>query len=230
MAKPEDLYIDIDVNADSKQPELVDGVCILPRPGTTSGSINGRIQRCEIYVSSDGENYEIVATSDLWDSNVDWKEVKFDPVMATHVRIKAIETYGDGDQANKFASAAEIRITTPKLYDWNGDVTYNLASYKGTRLSEKWLAPKELADQIFVGWYENADRVTPCKDSRTDGDVYAKFVNREQALRLIGGSLKKTTDASVNTDLRFGYNIVLPESLGKVGKEGGMSMVLEMGN
>ena len=46
-----------------------------------------------------------------WTNGTDWKIAQFvQPVEAKFIKFTGVETYGDGGQANKFMSAAEIRV------------------------------------------------------------------------------------------------------------------------
>ncbi|MDU4884585.1 alpha-N-acetylglucosaminidase TIM-barrel domain-containing protein [uncultured Clostridium sp.] len=71
----------------------------LPR----SGSSNGNITKYEIQVSTDGQNFDKVA-SGTWENNSNEKIVQFDNVQATHVRLVALEG------VEGFATAAELNV------------------------------------------------------------------------------------------------------------------------
>ena len=83
---------------------IVDGLRYLPRQ---SGS-NGTILEYEVQVSSDGVEFETVATG-TWGNNTNWKIVEFEGVQAKYVRLVALNTAGDNSYV--FASAAEVRLT-----------------------------------------------------------------------------------------------------------------------
>lgn len=84
---------------------MVDGLRYQPRQ---TGS-NGIIQDYEVYVSNDsGATYELAA-SGKWKANAGWKVANFTPRMATNIKLVGVVTVGE-----KYASAAEIRITAPK--------------------------------------------------------------------------------------------------------------------
>lgn len=84
---------------------MVDGLRYQPRQ---TGS-NGTIKDYEIYVSNDsGLTYELVA-SGKWKANAAWKVVNFAPRMATNIKLVGVTASGE-----KYASAAEIRITAPQ--------------------------------------------------------------------------------------------------------------------
>lgn len=88
---------------------LVDGLRYLPRQ---SGS-NGIITEYEIYVSDDnGTTYQKVCEGS-WKQDSSWKTAEFDPVKATNVRLQTVNATSDVE-GKMFASAAEIRVTTPE--------------------------------------------------------------------------------------------------------------------
>jgi len=90
---------------------IVDGLRIKPRQ---SGGSNGIITQYEIQVSNDGETFTTVAEG-TWESDRNWKEVKFNGQVVKYVRLVALD--GVTDQSYVFASAAEIRLTGEKFND-----------------------------------------------------------------------------------------------------------------
>lgn len=84
-----------------------------PRPSQT----NGTVKDYKIEVSQDGKTWTTVATGS-WSSSADWKIAMFDrTVTAKYVKLWGINTYGDGNQANYFMTAAEVRVVTPAEND-----------------------------------------------------------------------------------------------------------------
>lgn len=87
----------------------------LPR----SGSSNGNITKYEIQVSTDGQNFDKVA-SGTWENNSNEKIVQFDNVQATHVRLVALEG------VEGFATAAELNVySIPDNITINESTTVN---------------------------------------------------------------------------------------------------------
>lgn len=82
----------------------------LPRDKT--GGVNGRFKDCDIYISSNGENWTLLKSVTGWTNAVEWKEVTIDiPVKTRYVKVVGVTTYTSEDNAeNKFATAAEIEI------------------------------------------------------------------------------------------------------------------------
>ena len=86
----------------------VNGFQYLPRQSGGNGIITGY----EIHVSEDGSTWDKVAEG-TWAANASWKTVEFDAVVARYVKL--VTTAAQSDQALKFASAAEIRLTGAKI-------------------------------------------------------------------------------------------------------------------
>lgn len=75
-----------------------------------SGASNGRISQYRVEVSKDDQEWTEVSVGN-WDNTDDWYIAMFnEPTEAKYVRLTGVETYGEGSQQNKFASAAEIRL------------------------------------------------------------------------------------------------------------------------
>lgn len=87
----------------------VDGLRYLPRQD--SGT-NGNITGYEVQVSNDGQTFRTVATG-TWDGNSEWKLAHFTEEQVKYVRLVA--TSALPTSGNKFASAAEIRLTGTKV-------------------------------------------------------------------------------------------------------------------
>lgn len=90
-------------------PAKASGMVYVPR----TGSVNGRLTKYHVEVSTDGGNtYKKVAQGTL-ESSAGAKTIAFDEAVAgaTDVKLYFDETDGDGAaNKNKFASAAEIRV------------------------------------------------------------------------------------------------------------------------
>ena len=88
----------------------LDALRYLPR----SGNNNGKIKEYRVEVSTTGEDdsWTEVSTG-TWNNGSDWQLAVFNaPVQAKYVRLWGVSTYGD--VANKFMSAAEIRVRLAK--------------------------------------------------------------------------------------------------------------------
>lgn len=78
-----------------------------------AGGKNGRILQGEISASMDGENWEVIATTD-WDNNDDWKTYDFtEPVQLKYLRIKGIRT----------SSASSLSFITARMFNFYEDMT-----------------------------------------------------------------------------------------------------------
>ena len=90
-------------------PAKVSGMVYVPR----TGSVNGRLTKYHVEVSTDGGNtYKKVAQGTL-ESSAGAKTIAFDEAVAGATDVKLYFDETDGDAAankNKFASAAEIRV------------------------------------------------------------------------------------------------------------------------
>lgn len=92
----------------------------LPRDNT--GGANGRFKDCDVYVSSDGENWSLLQSETGWSEAVEWKEITIDvPAKARYVKVVGVNTYtNEPNSENKFATAAEIEFyadTTTEITD-----------------------------------------------------------------------------------------------------------------
>ncbi len=86
--------------------QLVDGFKYLRRQGGGNGSIT----QYKIQTSMDKETWNDVAEG-TWADSDEWKVVSFAPVEAKYVKLVTLAA--KSDQSLKFASAAEVRVTTP---------------------------------------------------------------------------------------------------------------------
>lgn len=133
------LWIAIDLNGE----KTIDGLRYLPRQ---SGGVNGIITKYAIEISDDGgKTYKKAATGE-WTSDRSWKQVNFEPVQATHVKLRAIKA--ESTSSLNFASAAEIRIvysgdkpeedvTKP---EWPTGAALTASDVGKTSLSLAWVA------------------------------------------------------------------------------------------
>ena len=115
----------------------LDALRYLPR----SGSNNGKIKEYRVEVSTTGEegSWTEVSTG-TWNNGSDWQLAVFDaPVQAKYVRLWGDSTYGD--VANKFMSAAEIRVRLAKettdLSEAEVVFTDTTHNYTGTEICPK---------------------------------------------------------------------------------------------
>ena len=115
----------------------LDALHYLPR----SGNNNGKIKEYRVEVSTTGEDdsWTEVSTG-TWNNGSDWQLAVFNaPVQAKYVRLWGVSTYGD--VANKFMSAAEIRVRLAKettdLSEAEVVFTDTTHNYKGTEICPK---------------------------------------------------------------------------------------------
>lgn len=101
----------------------------------------------------------------------------------------------------------------------NGDGTYGVKLPEGAYALQdyrsgdqaSWTYPTQ-DGMAFAGWYKDAAFETPCTTSDVEGAAYAKFVKITDLLQFRGGSLRMDKgEATVSTDLRFGYTKAIPE-------------------
>lgn len=96
----------------------IDGVRYLPR----ASGINGIILEMKVLVSGDGENWTTVPAGDgsetfKFEGNTSWKKASFEKQKGVKfVRLVAVHTMGNGDEADKYISAREFRLTNSELY------------------------------------------------------------------------------------------------------------------
>ena len=109
----ENLYVTMEL----AEAQKIDAIRYLPKGGNlTGGDQNGRVKTYTVEVSMTGADdswtkVEITPSTQEWANGTDWKIAQFvQPVEAKFIRFTGVETYGDGGQANKFMSAAEIRV------------------------------------------------------------------------------------------------------------------------
>lgn len=93
-------YLPISITIDLGRTENFSGISYLPRQDSYT---NGRFQVCEISVSTDGENFTYVTTTD-WAGDASKKYIEFPEVKARYVKINVLQAT-DG-----YAIAAEIDV------------------------------------------------------------------------------------------------------------------------
>jgi hypothetical protein len=81
----------------------ISGLRYLPRQDNQD---NGRIHQYEIYVSTDGASWGKAVASGTFADTAAEQQVLFEPVLATHVRLVALDSY-DGDP---WTSVAELNL------------------------------------------------------------------------------------------------------------------------
>lgn len=159
-----------------KEPTTVAGLRMLPR---SSGN-NGVITEAEIWVKTkDNKDYQKV--KDAAFGTKGWQAINFDAVEdVTNVKIQPTKTIGDA--ANKYASAAEIRLMSEKIdqpivVDKSGLQTAIDAAKK---LNEKDYTPESW--KVLQEKLEKAENVM--KDAAaTDYDVLLATVNLAEAIQ-----------------------------------------------
>ena len=101
-------------NIHFEEAQTVDGIRYMPRSG--SAKANGKITAADIQISKDnGQTYETVLADVKFSTDAKWQKVSFDAIEGvTDVKIVAKETVAtSASAANKYASAAEFRVTHP---------------------------------------------------------------------------------------------------------------------
>lgn len=94
------------------KPTTINGLRYLPRSGGMNA--NGKIKGYQITLTlADGTTEDVVTDAEFSTSTM-WQKASFDAVKnVTAVRLTVLSSAGQSDsQANKFASAAELRLTT----------------------------------------------------------------------------------------------------------------------
>jgi beta-galactosidase len=76
-----------------------------------SGSSNGIVNEYKVETSLDNETWEEVSIGNWSGETSTWSIAEFDePRESKYVRLTALSTYGDGNQADQFMTAEEIRL------------------------------------------------------------------------------------------------------------------------
>lgn len=90
-----------------KEATTVDGLRYLPRPS----GINGKLQEVKLELTK-SDNSVVTKTAKLDQASV-WQKISFEPV-ADVVKVRMTALHTAGDTPDKFATAAELRLTTPR--------------------------------------------------------------------------------------------------------------------
>lgn len=101
-----DLWLTIDTG----KMRVIDGLAYMPRG---DGGSNGNVESYEIYTSQNNQDWELVGSGRFTNTG-DWEKVNFAPTPARYVRLKGVETSGDGGRQNTFMAASEVRIREVK--------------------------------------------------------------------------------------------------------------------
>jgi len=175
------------------EPQTVTKFIYTPRNGNTAdnGEKNGAVTKYRVECSDDGETWKSVSEGE-WPVEDGAKEaVLKTPTTAKFVRLVGVETYGVGDQTNKFMSAAEVRVEvqtgetpdpTPKEFSvtFNVDGTTQVVKVEeGKVIGDKLPADPTKEGYTFAGWNTKADgkgnAVTKDTVVNEDMTVYAVF-------------------------------------------------------
>ena len=175
------------------EPQTVTKFIYTPRNGNTAddGEKNGAVTKYRVECSDDGETWKSVSEGE-WPVEDGAKEaVLKTPTTAKFVRLVGVETYGVGDQTNKFMSAAEVRVEVqtgetpdPTLKEFS--VTFNVDGTtqvvkveEGKVIGDKLPADPTKEGYTFAGWNTKADgkgdAVTKDTVVNEDMTVYAVF-------------------------------------------------------
>lgn len=101
------------VTVDTGQVRTLDGLAYWSR---SDGGSNGRVQTYEIYTSLNNQSWDLAVTGSFKNTG-DWEEVTFKPTAARYVKLKALETVGDGGRENTFMAASELRVREDRSVD-----------------------------------------------------------------------------------------------------------------
>ena len=165
---------------------LVDSLRYKPR----SGSVNGRITKYEIQVSSDGVTFETIA-SGTWANDETWKVAEFDAQDVKFVRLQTVEAQSDSGKS--FASAAEIRLAgyksgeEPHEHEWSEwtVTTKPTCTEKGVETRTCSCGETETREVAALGHtkaeavIENEVKATCTTDGSYDSVVYCSVCNTE---------------------------------------------------
>ena len=192
------------------EPTTVNGLRYLPRSGGMNA--NGKIKGYKITLTlADGTTKDVVTDAEFSTTTM-WQKASFDAVEnVTAVRLTVLSSAGQSDsQANKFASAAELRLTTdreveeetvaPDKTDLNDTIAKANGLKESDYTAESWTA--------LVKAREAAQAVAD-NDKATAYDVALALTNLESAI----AGLEKTGEepgpgpVEVNkTDLQTAVN------------------------
>lgn len=164
---------------DFKEPATVDGLRYMARPGGTG---NGAIKDFKlIFTLADGSK-SVVEKTGSFETKDGWQKFSFDAIKnVTSVRLK-VESSG-GPQPNQFASAAELRLTTPK------DIAPEEVKVNKTKLEKEVAIVKDFNKALYTSdsyanvmdKLEKANAVLGNKDA-TQYDVDLALENLQDAV------------------------------------------------
>lgn len=153
-------------------PATVDGVRYLPRASGANGNLkNVRI----VLTKSDGATVEKTGT---FRSAVTWQKISFDAVQdVKSVKLVALNTDGgNASQVDRFASAAELRLTTPR------DVPHTVVApnVDTLKLIIAQVEALKAADYEDAGWVVLNEKLTAAKAAAdaAEPDAYAVALSR----------------------------------------------------
>lgn len=158
------------------EPAAVDGMRYLPRSGAANA--NGKLLNVKILVKVDGEDeYRTVLENAELDPITKWQIIRFDNAIenVTNVKLVALETAGQtANQANCFASAAELRVTKPVSSAEKVDKTGLQAAIDVAKALKK-------ADYTAESWEKVSEKLTVAEKVMTDtnADLYAVTLAKE---------------------------------------------------
>ena len=175
------------------EPQTVTKFIYTPRNGNTAnnGEKNGAVTKYRVECSDDGETWKSVSEGE-WPVEDGAKEaVLKTPTTTKFIRLVGVETYGVGNQTNKFMSAAEVRVEvqtgetpdpTPKEFSVTFSIdgtTQVVKVEEGKAIGDKLPADPTKEGYTFAGWNTKADgtgdAVTKDTVVNEDMTVYAVF-------------------------------------------------------
>lgn len=175
------------------EPQTITKFIYTPKNGnsTSGGEKNGTVTKYRVECSDDGETWKSVSEGE-WPVEDGAKEaVLKTPTTTKFIRLVGVETYGVGNQMNKFMSAAEVRVEvqttetpdpTPKEFSvtFNIDGTTQVVKVEeGKAIGDKLPADPTKEGYTFTGWNTKADgtgdAVTKDTVVSEDMTVYAVF-------------------------------------------------------
>ena len=180
------------------EPQTITKFIYTPKNGnsTSGGEKNGTVTKYRVECSDDGETWKSVSEGE-WPVEDGAKEaVLKTPTTTKFIRLVGVETYGVGNQTNKFMSAAEVRVEvqtaetpdpTPKEFSvtFNIDGTTQVVKVEeGKAIGDKLPADPTKEGYTFTGWNTKADGTGEAvtKDTVVNADmtVYAVFEKNEE--------------------------------------------------
>ncbi|PAU70030.1 serine protease [Bifidobacterium italicum] len=184
---------------DLAKPTTVTGLRYLPRPG--GDNANGKIKQYRItLVRADGTRTSIDGE---FSTSTRWQRKSFDAVAdVSSVRVEVLTSSGaSADQGNRFASAAELRLTTDR------DVPLTPIVADKSELADLVDAAKALREDDYAndGWQRLTDRRTHAESVLADKDATVDDVELAAAnLHDAIAGLEKASAKADKTALRDG--------------------------